>query len=60
MHVNFLARVGTFTKKFSSSRFDASNITITFQAYFLPYLKGIDLLLYNQKPKDNYPFKIAE
>jgi hypothetical protein len=59
--VRFSTRMGTFNKKFTSSRFDASPISITFSIFFLPDLeKEFDLQEFlHMQITDSYPPEIA-
>ncbi|KAL4496977.1 hypothetical protein ABPG72_002133 [Tetrahymena utriculariae] len=54
-------KVGNFTKSFISSRFDASRITISFLAFFLPVLpENIDLRDFSKQQGDTYPYDIRD
>ena len=51
----------TQTSKFSSSRYDVSNISITYTIYFAEEIdKDIDLKEYDVPFQDSFPFKIAK
>ena len=58
---HFASRVLTQTSKFSSSRCDVSNISITYTIYFAEEIdKDIDLKEYDVPFQDSFPFEIAK